>query len=398
VRPSGGHHIVSIAFKGRPTHHKLALNEDGILAIGGRTLGLSTRKPMDVIARLTKAPLPKGWPVQLLEAATPNGTFVTSFLGGGGDSGDKKARGPAGKRKTDDIEAKPPTNNPGPSVAAARSHFVVGDTVHVDPYGEGTVRFVGVHHVSGSPRVGVELSDAVGNNNGTVKGHTYFECPQKHGVLVSPHKCTKISPPTKSEEIAPMDATPNGTTNEDLMPPLADTNGVTETGTPLFAMPQTVVSFKRTDLSQAFGFGIAEVYTGWAEKWATIVSEVSAENVTLEVGSMVVRLECELATEGTIIVDLTGGRSSQYAEAVAALHEAGNTVRITVVPPKPMPTRPPVTKRRWGSKRSQCGDTVWCRCPKCATAAAAAAAAVKSGAIASDAIVADEEMSEHFGI
>ena len=39
----------------------------------------------------------------------------------------------------------------------------------------GTVRFFGKHAESGSARVGVELDTMVGKNNGTVKGHVYFE-------------------------------------------------------------------------------------------------------------------------------------------------------------------------------------------------------------------------------
>ena len=45
----------------------------------------------------------------------------------------------------------------------------VGDRVSVEGKGAGVVRFVGPHAENGKPRVGVELDDAVGKNNGTVK-------------------------------------------------------------------------------------------------------------------------------------------------------------------------------------------------------------------------------------
>ena len=37
--------------------------------------------------------------------------------------------------------------------------------------GDGTLRFVGAHHVSNLPRCGVELDQPGGKNNGTVKGY-----------------------------------------------------------------------------------------------------------------------------------------------------------------------------------------------------------------------------------
>ena len=45
----------------------------------------------------------------------------------------------------------------------------VGDRVAVEGKGNGVVRFVGPHAAYGTPRIGVELDDPVGKNNGTVK-------------------------------------------------------------------------------------------------------------------------------------------------------------------------------------------------------------------------------------
>jgi hypothetical protein len=68
----------------------------------------------------------------------------------------------------------------------------VGDRVAVGGKGNGIVRFVGSHAENGNPRIGVELDDPVGKNNGTVKGHTYFTCGQNHGALVSKDKVTRL--------------------------------------------------------------------------------------------------------------------------------------------------------------------------------------------------------------
>ncbi|EDQ85045.1 uncharacterized protein MONBRDRAFT_34458 [Monosiga brevicollis MX1] len=64
----------------------------------------------------------------------------------------------------------------------------VGSRVDVVGYGMGTLRYFGPHKVKRSPRCGVELDDAVGNNNGTVGEHEYFDCADQHGVLVIPGK------------------------------------------------------------------------------------------------------------------------------------------------------------------------------------------------------------------
>ena len=52
----------------------------------------------------------------------------------------------------------------------------------------GTIRFFGPHQADGKKKVGVELDSPDGKNNGTIKGHQYFSCAKKHGVLVAPSK------------------------------------------------------------------------------------------------------------------------------------------------------------------------------------------------------------------
>ena len=46
----------------------------------------------------------------------------------------------------------------------------------------GTIRFYG--QVDGKVKVGVELDYPTGNHRGTVKGHEYFTCAKKHGIIV----------------------------------------------------------------------------------------------------------------------------------------------------------------------------------------------------------------------
>eukprot|EP00043_Microstomoeca_roanoka_P011984 m.113312 g.113312 ORF g.113312 m.113312 type:complete len:2350 (-) comp15356_c3_seq1:622-7671(-) len=74
----------------------------------------------------------------------------------------------------------------------------IGCRVRVEAYScDGTLRFFGKHHVKGILRCGVELDEPIGLNNGTVSGHTYFTCPDKHGVLCNPSKVTVLETDTE---------------------------------------------------------------------------------------------------------------------------------------------------------------------------------------------------------
>ena len=84
----------------------------------------------------------------------------------------------------------PGNGRPAPTTLTAAASFAVGDRVAVKGKGAGTVRFAGPHHVEGTPRLGVELDDPTGKNNGTVTGHRYFSCAPGHGALVKPDKAT----------------------------------------------------------------------------------------------------------------------------------------------------------------------------------------------------------------
>lgn len=50
----------------------------------------------------------------------------------------------------------------------------------------GKIRFVGYHHKHKLARVGIELDEPLGKNNGRIGTALYFECPDNHGVLAVP--------------------------------------------------------------------------------------------------------------------------------------------------------------------------------------------------------------------
>eukprot|EP00039_Didymoeca_costata_P024399 m.10188 g.10188 ORF g.10188 m.10188 type:complete len:1476 (-) comp4217_c0_seq1:1475-5902(-) len=53
---------------------------------------------------------------------------------------------------------------------------------------KGKIVFVGPHHEHRTPRIGVVLAEPLGNINGTVGGHKYFECDPNYGILCHPNK------------------------------------------------------------------------------------------------------------------------------------------------------------------------------------------------------------------
>jgi len=94
---------------------------------------------------------------------------------------------PVGVIHETDFGSSAPAVNASPrrkSGVSAMSESDVGSRVMVKNFGVGTLRFFGPHKKDGINRAGVELDVAGGINNGTAGGHYYFECPDKHGVLV----------------------------------------------------------------------------------------------------------------------------------------------------------------------------------------------------------------------
>ncbi|TMW55309.1 hypothetical protein Poli38472_013200 [Pythium oligandrum] len=70
--------------------------------------------------------------------------------------------------------------------------ITVGAHVRVSGKLTGVVKFVGPVHYTKGEFVGVELTDAVGKNDGTIKGVAYFSCPPRHGLMVRPQEIAVV--------------------------------------------------------------------------------------------------------------------------------------------------------------------------------------------------------------
>lgn len=85
----------------------------------------------------------------------------------------------------------------------------IGERVTVIGYDcEGTLKFFGPHKTQPGARAGVELDEPIGKNSGKVKGHRYFQCRPRHGVLVFPKKVQFLKGPQPAMQIADPKAKP----------------------------------------------------------------------------------------------------------------------------------------------------------------------------------------------
>ncbi|KAK0366322.1 hypothetical protein LTR91_007501 [Friedmanniomyces endolithicus] len=66
------------------------------------------------------------------------------------------------------------------------SSLSVGQTIELNDDRIATIRFLGPTHFQTGDWVGVELAEASGKNDGSVKGKRYFECEQDHGMFLRP--------------------------------------------------------------------------------------------------------------------------------------------------------------------------------------------------------------------
>jgi len=73
--------------------------------------------------------------------------------------------------------------------------FQVGTRCRVIPQSvEGTVKYVGrVPQAQPGFYLGIDLDDPLGQNDGSVEGVYYFECPPSHGIFVRPNMAEVIS-------------------------------------------------------------------------------------------------------------------------------------------------------------------------------------------------------------
>src|SRR6266404_6352249 len=72
--------------------------------------------------------------------------------------------------------------------------FPIGATVVIN-LGRGVVRFCGTTSFSSGKWVGIELSEPVGKNDGSVQGVTYFSCRTDHGVFVKASQVKLVQDP-----------------------------------------------------------------------------------------------------------------------------------------------------------------------------------------------------------
>jgi hypothetical protein len=91
------------------------------------------------------------------------------------------------------------TNSNEKSLKFLKRQPRLGDVVQVKTtLQEGTVRFIGDIHFKTGTWVGIELfENGTGKNNGTIKGVTYFKCPEKTGLLVMATSVNILRPEQK---------------------------------------------------------------------------------------------------------------------------------------------------------------------------------------------------------
>jgi dynactin complex subunit len=68
----------------------------------------------------------------------------------------------------------------------------VGDKVSINGGVLATVAFRGMVHYAKGIFLGVVTDDSSGKNNGTIKGHKYFECARTKGLMVKLAEAKKV--------------------------------------------------------------------------------------------------------------------------------------------------------------------------------------------------------------
>ena len=86
-------------------------------------------------------------------------------------------------------------------MASANVDIPIGTIVDI-PLGRGVVRFFGTTSFAVGKWVGIELSEPVGKNDGSVKGVPYFSCPQNQGVFIKPSQVRIVQVPPSSGTVS----------------------------------------------------------------------------------------------------------------------------------------------------------------------------------------------------
>lgn len=80
--------------------------------------------------------------------------------------------------------------------------LAVGQKIELNDGRTATVRFVGSTHFQTGDWVGIELEDATGKNDGSVKGERYFDCEQGYGMFLRPSGVRQVLEPAKPKTTA----------------------------------------------------------------------------------------------------------------------------------------------------------------------------------------------------
>jgi dynactin 1 len=92
------------------------------------------------------------------------------------------------------------------------AEFKVGQTIETTDGRTGIIRFIGDIHVAAGQFMGVELLEASGKNDGSVKGERYFNCPPEHGLFLRAAGILRIiSQPAPPKTAAPPKPAPRQT-------------------------------------------------------------------------------------------------------------------------------------------------------------------------------------------
>jgi dynactin 1 len=136
----------------------------------------------------------------------------------------------------------------------------IGQTVELNDGRHAVVRFFGATGFAPGEWVGVELEDATGKNDGSVKGERYFDSEPNHGMFLRATGVSRIisRPPTRPTSInlppppqQPIDTT-RSTTSSALPSPSKSPTKITHTATPTHnPTPSITTTTTRRPLSTA---------------------------------------------------------------------------------------------------------------------------------------------------
>jgi dynactin 1 len=75
-----------------------------------------------------------------------------------------------------------------------------GQVITISDGRRAIIRFVGSTEFAQGEWVGLELEDATGKNDGSVKGERYFDCEMGYGMFIRPSAITEIVEQPRREE------------------------------------------------------------------------------------------------------------------------------------------------------------------------------------------------------